>query len=257
MTFHQADMVSGKKGLESRPCPSNRILELAQHKENKTLWVTTPCPKLTWGNQESIWPLSYSALGAVPTERIQYLAKHKRDFSAWEDHLRKDEEVISSRKTLRSSSKTAQYELVVRLSTPKSRSRSSQEMGPPHTSCCEYSCPIWHIDPRVRTAETTPRLLQLANPKANHLNFKSNKEKVETYISYAAKTAQTTPRLDQLSLPKLRDSKMFFERGHPEDSIWPVSRRARQATATSRLQTLSAPKGLNKDYIPLRDLPPL
>ncbi|XP_042181589.1 uncharacterized protein LOC121846910 [Oncorhynchus tshawytscha] len=130
-------------------------------------------------------------------------------------------------------------------------------MGPPHTSCCEYSCPIWHIDPRVKTAETTPRLLQLANPKANHLNFKSNREKVETYISYAAKTAQTTPRLDQLSLPKLRDSKMFFERGHPEDSIWPVSRRARQATATSRLQTLSAPKGLNKDYIPLRDLPPL
>ncbi|CAB1337308.1 unnamed protein product, partial [Coregonus sp. 'balchen'] len=134
-------------------------------------------PTLTWGNQESIWPLSYSALEAVPTEIIQYLAKHKRDFSAWEKHLRK-EEVSSSRKTLRPSSKNDQYERIGHLSTPKTRSRSSQEMGPTHTLWCEYICPIWHIDPR----------------------------KVETYISCAAKTGQTTPRLDQLSLPKLRDN---------------------------------------------------
>ncbi|XP_010898846.1 testicular haploid expressed gene protein-like isoform X2 [Esox lucius] len=234
-------------GLGSGSCPSKRILELAQHKESRTIWITTVCPKLTWGNQELIWPLSYSALGAVPTERIQYLAKHKR----------KEEVVNSSRKTLRPSSKSAQYERIVRLSTPKIRSQNSQDTEPPHISPSEYRRPVWHIEPGVKPAKTSPRLLQLATPKGNPHNFQSNIENVETKVSYAAKNAKTTPRLDLLSVARWRASSMFFERGQPEDPIWPVSRGARHAKASLRLETLSASKGLNKDYIPPRDLPPL
>ncbi|XP_046876057.1 testicular haploid expressed gene protein-like isoform X4 [Hypomesus transpacificus] len=204
-------MVSGKTGIQPRFGPSSRILELAQHKVPKTIWVTTPCT-LTWGNQDSMWPLSFSALGAVPTDRIQYLSRHKRVFSACDDHLR-----------------------------------------PPHTSECEYSCPIWHISPQGRLAETPPRLLQLASPKRNHPSFTPAREKVETYISYAAKTARTTPRLDMLSLPKMKQNQMFMERGRPEDPIWLVSKAAKKATASPRLTELSAAKQLSKDYIPLRD----
>ncbi|XP_062332394.1 sperm microtubule associated protein 2-like isoform X1 [Osmerus eperlanus] len=246
-------MVSGKTGIQPRFGPSSRILELAQHKVPKTIWVTTPCSKLTWGNQDSIWPLSFSALGAVPTDRIQYLSRHKRVFSACDDHLRKQEEESVSRKASRPSSKKLQAQHIVRLSTPKSRTRSSQEMRLPHTSECEYSCPIWHISPQGRPAETPPRLLQLASPKLNHPSFTPAREKVETYISYAAKTARTTPRLDMLSLPKMKHNQMFMERGRPEDPIWLVSKAAKKATASPRLTELSAAKQLSKDYIPLRD----
>ncbi|KAJ8015530.1 hypothetical protein DPEC_G00027080 [Dallia pectoralis] len=237
-------MVSGKTGAGSRSGPSNRILELAQHKNSKTIWITTVCPKLSWGNQDSIWPLSYSALVAVPTERTQYLARHKRSFSAWEGCRKEEEEVNSSRKTLRPSFKSAQYERIVRLSTPKIRSPNPQESGPPQTL------------PGVRTAKPSPRLLQLATPKVNPYDFQSNTEKLETKISFAAKSAKTSPRLDMLSVPRLRDSTMFYERGQPEDPIWPVSKGAQQAKASLRLVTLSAPKGLNKNYIPPRDMTP-
>ncbi|KAL0974265.1 hypothetical protein UPYG_G00217930 [Umbra pygmaea] len=254
-------MLSGKTGIQFRSNPSNRILELAQHKESKAVWLTTPCPIPNWGNQEAIWPLSYSALQAVPTERIQRLAKHKSNFSAWETYLRKEEEeVSSSRKTSHPSSKSAHYEHIVRLSTPKIMPQNSQETGfdrPPHTSCCEHSCPIWHVGPRAKTAMASPRILQLANPKGNHRNFQSNIETVETNVSQAAKTAQRSPRLELLSLPKLRNRNMCFELGRPEDTIWPVSVCALRAKTSSRLRTLSAPKRLHEDYIPLRELPPL
>lgn len=45
--------------------------------------------KLSWGTQEPIWPPpSAAALGAVPSARIQHLARHKRDFSVREDQRR-------------------------------------------------------------------------------------------------------------------------------------------------------------------------
>ncbi|KAG7461995.1 hypothetical protein MATL_G00197200 [Megalops atlanticus] len=228
-------------------------MQLAQHKVSKTEWVTTPCRKLTWGNQETIWPLSYAALCAIPTERIQHLAKHKRDFSAWENESsRKVEEGRSSRSD-RPASKTIQYEDLVRLSTPKYRSRSSQEIRLPHTAWCERSCPIWHVDGSGRPPALSPRLLQLAVPKRTHPEFKGNRELVETYISNSAKSAHTSPRVDQLSRPKTRESNMFFDLGYPEEPIRPVSKYARRATASPRIKSLAIPKGVVKDYVPLRD----
>lgn len=43
---------------------------------------------LRWGDQEPIRPLSHSALTAVPTERVCYLATPKKDLSACEEHWR-------------------------------------------------------------------------------------------------------------------------------------------------------------------------
>ncbi|XP_019219306.1 uncharacterized protein spmap2l isoform X2 [Oreochromis niloticus] len=223
-------MVSGKQAVQSTFGPSQRILELAQHKTSKTVWATTPCEKLSWGNQEPVWPISASALGAAPSARIQYLSRHKRDFSAREDHRRKEEEATASlfRKTQRPSSKTSQYENTLRLSTPRTRTRSSQDAGlspdppvsgipgpsqlrgrellvlrrknrdfedslrntivqglmPPHTPQCEKNCPVWHTEPRVKSAVITPRLLQLSKPKLAHPDFQRSREgcvvKVET-----------------------------------------------------------------------------
>lgn len=47
---------------------------------------------------------------------------------------------------------------------------------PPHTTWCEHSCPIWHVDPRVKNTYVSARLRQLASPKPNHPSFQSNKE---------------------------------------------------------------------------------
>ncbi|XP_071313213.1 sperm microtubule associated protein 2-like isoform X2 [Trachinotus anak] len=232
---------------------THRILELAQHKTSKTVWATTPCAKLSWGNQEPIWPLSASALGASPSARIQYLAKHKRDFSAREDHRRKEEEASFFRKTQRPSSKTSQYENIVRLSTPKTRSHSSQEAGPPHTPQCENNCPIWHIDPRVRTAVITPRLLQLSQPKVNHLDLQSNRESAASIVSLASRRVRLSQRLVRLSLPRLKQSNICCELGRPEESIWTVSGAARRATASARVEMLATPKQLPEDYVPPRE----
>ncbi|XP_078025689.1 sperm microtubule associated protein 2 like isoform X3 [Epinephelus lanceolatus] len=208
-------MVSGKQGIQSRFGPSNRILELAQHKTSKAVWATTPCGKLSWGNQEPIWPISASALGAVPSARIQYLARHKRDFSAREDHRRSH--------------------------------------MPPHTPQCENNCPVWHVDPSVKAAVITPRLLQLSNPKLNHPDFQSNRESIESVVSFASKTARISQRLVQLSLPRLKQSNICLELGHPVESIWTVSKAARRATASARVEMLATPKQLSKDYIPPRE----
>ncbi|XP_056296233.1 testicular haploid expressed gene protein-like [Pseudoliparis swirei] len=246
-------MPSRKRDIQPRFGPSNRVLELAQHKTSKSVWATTPCGKLTWGDQEPMWPVSASALAARPSARIQNLACSKRDFSAREDHRRKEEEASSSRKTPRPSSEASRYERIVRLSTPRSRSCSAQEAGPLHGPRCDNNCPIWHVDPRATAAVVTARLLQLAIPKAHHPDFRSNRENVASVVSFASKTAQVSQRLVRLSLPRLKRSGVCHELGRPAEPIWTVSKAALRATASARLETLATPKPLSEDYVPSRD----
>ncbi|XP_076595717.1 sperm microtubule associated protein 2 like isoform X2 [Chaetodon auriga] len=226
-------MVSGKQGLRSRFGPSNS-------------------ERLSWGGREPAGPISTAALGAVPSARIQHLARHKRDFSAREDPRRKEEEEEASffRKTQRPS---FQYEHIVRLSTPKTRRRSSQEVGPPHTPQCDTNCPIWHVDAKAKAAAITLRLLQLSRPKREHPDFQSSRESVTSIVSSASKTARASQRLVQLSLPKLKESNICWQLGRPEEPIWTVSKAARGATASARVEMLATPKQLSKDYVPPRE----
>ncbi|KAG1934566.1 testicular haploid expressed gene protein-like isoform X1 [Pimephales promelas] len=228
----------------------DRISFLAQPKKSKTVWATTPWT-LTWGNQESIRPLSRSALRAVPSPRITALAQHKRDFSL-QTQLRKEEEERRM-KICHSSSHAVQYENAARLATPKARGRSALGHDSPHSLLCEHDCPIWHVSPSVRNVMVSPRILRLANPKPNHPNFTSDRQNVQTSISYAAQTAKMTSRLEQLSLPRLRENTHFYDPGRPESPIRPVSRRAGKARASARIRDLSAPKALSKDYVPPRE----
>ncbi|KAK2904498.1 hypothetical protein Q8A73_011155 [Channa argus] len=210
--------------------------------------------KLSWGNQEPVWPVSAAALGAVPSARIQHLAKHKRDFSAREDHRRKEEEEEESffRKTPHPPCKTSQYENIFRLSTPKTRSRSFQQAGP-HTSHCDRNCPIWHVDPRVKSAVIPPRLLQLSNPRLKHPDSEGDRGRVASVLSLASRGARSSQRLLQLALPRIKQTTICCELGRPEESIWTVSGAARRATASPRLEMLATPKQLSADYVPPRE----
>ncbi|KAF4092391.1 hypothetical protein AMELA_G00020420 [Ameiurus melas] len=211
--------------------PSPRILELARPRESKTVWLTTP-EKVTWGNQETIWSPSRTALIAVPTTRILALSQPKKDLSALsQDQLRKKPEGIEEAKKRSACvpSSTAQYEHVARLANPNVRQRRTQA-----------------VSPVVQNAVASPRILQLAQPRHTHPEYKSNRQMVETCISCAAKSAQASPRLEQLCVPKVRESKLFYQLGHPESTIRPVSKGARKATASTRVRELSIPKS----YIP-------
>ena len=43
-------------------------------------------PKLEWGNQEMMWPVSDAALKAEPTERLERLATPKKNFRSTSDY---------------------------------------------------------------------------------------------------------------------------------------------------------------------------
>ncbi|XP_063046175.1 sperm microtubule associated protein 2-like [Engraulis encrasicolus] len=230
--------------------PHSRVIELAQPKDPKTIWLTTHW-YVRWGNQEPIVPVSLAALKAVPTTRVRTLAQPKKDFKLLQ--TREEEKLLHSRRSS-SAHKASQYEHIIRLSTPKRRSISSQENRTPHTPWCEHNCPIWHVYPKAQSTYLSPRLRQLASPKLNHPDFRSNRETVEGYISLPARSGQATPRLDMLAMPKRQESGMFYDRGRPEKPIWAVSKAAMQARASPRVDELSQPKPLNKDYLPPKEL---
>ncbi|XP_048826793.1 testicular haploid expressed gene protein-like isoform X2 [Brienomyrus brachyistius] len=221
----------------------DRILQLSQPKDYKTLPVTAPW-YLRWGDQEPIRPLSHWALTAVPTERICYLATPKKDLSAFEEQWRQGKQNFSPRKDLNYPSRVARYEHLARLSAPRTRTQDFQEDG---ASQCQRDQARFQ---GTGTAELSLRLLQLAKPKAIHLDFKGDRESAETYISCTAGRAQTSPRLEQLALPKMRRTHMFFELGRPEENIRPVSESAKRAKATPRIKSLAAPK-VGRDYMPM------
>ncbi|XP_034399499.1 testicular haploid expressed gene protein [Cyclopterus lumpus] len=150
-----------------------------------------------------------------------------------------------SRKTPRPSSEASRYERIVRLSTPRTRSCSSQEAG--------QNRPVWHVDPRAKAAVVTARLLRLANPKPDHPDFLSNRESVASVVSFASKTARISKRLVRLSLPRLKRSNDDHELGRPVEPIWTVSKAALRATASARVETLATPKRLSEDYVPPRE----
>ncbi|KAM9740767.1 uncharacterized protein spmap2l [Menidia menidia] len=189
-------MVSGKQGFWPKFGPSDRILELARHKTSKSVWETTPCGTLRWGNQDPIWPVSPRV--QAPSPRIQELSRPKRDLSAG-GQWRKEEMAPSS-------TPNQQYHNMVRLSTPKSR--KYEEVSPPQT-------PQWGGRfPRMRTPPITPRLLQLSKPKQTHPDFQGERE------TSAPRGTPTSQRLVQLSLPRMRGGKSCSHLGRPEDPIW-------------------------------------
>ncbi|XP_028815309.1 ADP-ribosylation factor-like protein 9 isoform X11 [Denticeps clupeoides] len=182
-TFHLHRCKTGRKPAAQRGTfLANRIAELARHKSCKSVWATTPCRKLAWGNQELIRPLTYSALGAVPSERIEVLAKPKRDFSALDTRRAAAARTggdIGVSETPRPSCRAAQYQHVVRLSTPKSSCRVLEGRrlirvfwpvgGDTRVTRCENGAPHAEAGAAVRTQDERRRhVLRAGTPRAAH-----------------------------------------------------------------------------------------
>ncbi|KAK1175653.1 testicular haploid expressed gene protein-like [Acipenser oxyrinchus oxyrinchus] len=244
----------------NRPCPSSRIPELARPTEYKEARkATRPWRKLVWGNQESIWTVTRAAKTAKPTDRMLYLAKPKKNHHGElaqnrGNFLHSCGQRSSIWKIPLSALNCEPSERLEKLAKPKSFSKGYQENRPAFDLGCGRGSNIWHVSPAALSYETSPRVLHLARPKTCHLEFKYDKQ-VETYISLGTRMASITPRLECLSIPKIKeDSHLFFDRGQPEQPIRPVSKPARKALATSRIQQLAKQKEIPSSYLPERDV---
>ncbi|KAM9143842.1 sperm microtubule associated protein 2-like [Pangshura tecta] len=114
------------------------------------------------------------------------------------------------------------------------------------------SSPEWPVPTAALTCEASQRVLELARPKSVHPGFLLDR-KVETQITDAAKTTLTPPRTQRLAQPKIQKNTLCYDRGSPESMICPVSRSAQQAVASVRTLDLAKAKLVSPEYLPARD----
>ncbi|KAG6921206.1 theg spermatid protein-like, partial [Chelydra serpentina] len=176
-----------------------RIRELARPKKPKAAWENYSS-RLEWGNQETIWPLSLSALTARPTPRIMSLAKPKKIF---------DGSLQSRRLFLYSCGRMSeiwQRPTLMDLALPSPRILKLAEPKKYQTAYLKQrprSSPEWPMPTAALTCEASQRVLELARPKSVHPGFMLNR-KVGTHIRDIARMTLTTPRTQLLAQPKIQ-----------------------------------------------------
>ncbi|XP_009976118.1 PREDICTED: testicular haploid expressed gene protein-like, partial [Tauraco erythrolophus] len=219
----------------------DRIRELAEPKKA----ACANDRRLVWGNQETIWTLSQSAMTIQPSPRTVALAKPKKDFgkhqcrsvicgresTIWERPLVPDFRVPSDR--------------LLKLSEPKKYHAAYLQQRPRES-------PQWPVSRAALSYEASPRILELARPKALHPEFLWARE-VPTRVTNVAASARASSRLQRLAEPRVREVTCFYEDSFLESVIRPVSKSAQKAIASPRTLELARAKRLHLDYVPPRD----
>ncbi|KYO26515.1 testicular haploid expressed protein-like isoform A [Alligator mississippiensis] len=226
---------------------SYRIRELAKPKP-KVAWENY-CSRLDWGNQETIWPLSLSALATRPSPRLTALAKPKKNFDG---KLQRRPLFLYS---CGRESEIWERPPLMNLGFPSDR---ILKLAEPKKFQLAYlqkrarNSPEWPVTPAALTCEASQRVLDLAHPKSMHPDFIQARE-AETHVTDTAKTARVSQRIKHLAQPRVQKDSWCYDRGHPEAVIWPVSKSAQQATANSRTSELAKAKQVSPKYLPVRD----
>ncbi|XP_043401186.1 testicular haploid expressed gene protein-like isoform X3 [Chelonia mydas] len=114
------------------------------------------------------------------------------------------------------------------------------------------SSPVWPVPTAALTCEASQRVQELACPKSVHPGFELDR-KVETQIADTARMTLTPPRTQHLAQPKIQKNTLCYDRGSPESAIRPVSRAAQQAVASVRTLELAKAKEVPHEYLPARD----
>ncbi|XP_026509069.1 testicular haploid expressed gene protein-like [Terrapene carolina triunguis] len=228
---------------------SDRIRELARPKKPKAAWENYSS-RLEWGNQETIWPFSLSALTARPTPRIMFLAKPKKIFNS--DLQRRLCLFLYSCGRM---SEIWQRPPLMDLALPSPRILKLAEPKKYQTAYLKQrprSSPEWPMPTAALTYEASQRVLELARPKSVHPGFVLDR-KVERQITDTARMTLTPPRTQRLAQPKIQKNTLCSNRGSPESMIRPVSRSAQQAVASVRTLELAKAKVVSPEYLPARD----
>ncbi|XP_020831015.1 sperm microtubule associated protein 2-like isoform X1 [Phascolarctos cinereus] len=213
----------------------------------KKAW-RAPDRKLVWGNQDTIRPLSFNALNAKLTKRVERLAEPKKLSKL---HIPNRPEYHNSwgRGSIIWELPTKSF-----FSYPSPRIESLAEpkqLQEEYLQKRPYSSPEWHVkDPSV-TPEASVRIVQLSVAKSTHPDFVAPKQ-VETQITPAALHAHPSLRVISLSEPKVKTETLYFERGRNDLPIRPVSTAAMTAQPSPRTLFLAKAKSVHSDYLPVR-----
>ncbi|XP_051785897.1 testicular haploid expressed gene protein-like [Erpetoichthys calabaricus] len=250
-------MASAPAAFYSSASPTARFMELSKHRSCGMAWISGPCKRLEWGNQEPIWTLSQYALRAKPSKRIEILAQPKPNHLM--ESLQSRESFIFSCGRESSIGRIqlaalhgSPSERLEQLARPKRLSMEFEEPRPSYVHGCGCSTPINQVNREALACHPSVRVQSLAYPKKIHPDYRIDRE-VETYITPAARRARGSPRLEQLACPRTRDNMLFFSLGRPEEVIRPVSSAACNSTANPRTQELAKHKIVSKRYLPARD----
>ncbi|KAJ1204691.1 hypothetical protein NDU88_000130 [Pleurodeles waltl] len=162
LNSHQEDKEPGdyihKRDRYSPDEPSSRILQLATPKEDKREWATS-FTKIVWGNQDPIWPQSFSALSTTQSKRILSLAKPKKVFQPQSQRF----SVLCG---WRSASEKVSFmdlpsDRILRLAEPKKRLETPAEQRH-NVAALMY--------------KASDRILQLARPRPVHSDYRADRE---------------------------------------------------------------------------------
>ncbi|XP_027532760.1 testicular haploid expressed gene protein-like isoform X2 [Neopelma chrysocephalum] len=194
-------------------------------------------PRLEWGNQETICPLSWGATTARPSSRISLLSKSKKDFCK---HQRSYRSVIGGRPRL------------VKFAYPSERLLKLSEPKKCHPAFLQQRSPEWPVSLSALTYNASPRILELARPKLLHPEFIPPRE-VPTQVPTPATLASPSARIERLAEPCVRQATCCYKHSYPESVIRPVSKSAQQAVASPRTIELARPKKLHSKYEAPRD----
>ncbi|XP_071413198.1 sperm microtubule associated protein 2-like [Pithys albifrons albifrons] len=196
--------------------------------------------RLVWGNQETIWPLSWGAMTTQPSSRIISLSKPKEDFSKHQHSCRA---VIGGRPPL------------VKFGFPSERLLKLSEPRKHHPAFLQQRArdsPEWPVSLAALTYDASPRICELARPKPLHRDFMLPRE-VPTQVSTSAALARASLRLERLAEPCIRQVTCCYKHSNPESLIHPVSKAAQKAIVSPRIIELAKPKKIHSGYVPPRD----
>ncbi|XP_006868134.1 PREDICTED: testicular haploid expressed gene protein-like [Chrysochloris asiatica] len=220
LLFLFADPVSGKF---VRKCSFSRkrIHDLARPKKE---WGT-PDRKPLWGNQDPIRPISQSALKALLTKRLEYLANPKKVSRQYVPNRHLSDSVRGSSFQIPEASSR-----ILRLSIAKG---TDPGYHPPKKVATEI--PISAL-----SAIATPRIVDLAHPrlKIEGLCYDlENSDMPIRPITTAAKQAISSARVTTLAKSKSVHQDYLPAR----EACWPVSYAATHSKVSSRIQELANP----------------
>ncbi|CAI7993356.1 Testicular haploid expressed gene protein-like, partial [Geodia barretti] len=229
----------------------NRFAQLSTPKESKADWWTSFGPKLQWGNQESMWPVSRAALTSTPSARLTQLAQCKQDHRRPDTLIPEYQFSCGRMSTLWDVSEAALSALCSERVSFLARHKTAVSGYLRHREQFVYSCgrcsPIWRVRQDAIICPQRPRTASLAQSKRTHRLYIPARE-VQTVVSRAAKGCTASEHTERLAKAKEKAEGPFRE---PQSQ---VSEAAKRARPTDRILDLARPKKVAEGYQPCRDV---
>ncbi|KAL8579019.1 hypothetical protein ACOMHN_035958 [Nucella lapillus] len=230
-----------------------RFQQLAKHKEPKIAFHTCVGPRVMWGTQEMLWPVSPNAMNGSATPRVEALATPKKDFQKGTVHDGRPQYYYSAGRAsmIWSVSDDAKQgsatERVQQLAQHKKFHSDWQEHRRQFFYSCGRSSPVWAVTDGAMQSMERPRTTALAEHRKYHPEFQGERP-IQSVVSAAARVAKPSEYVSSLATPKARLDGPFRE------PLWPVTDQAKSAVATARCMELARAKPLTEGFQHAREI---